>query len=167
MNRTARDAHMIMDSLRSIVQTLRRSSSACEKLTGLTGAQVFVLQQIQSKNGLSLNELAALTFTHQSTMSEVVGRLEGKGLVLRNKSAEDARRLEIHLTGEGAVVLSSRDSTAQEKLIRAIGELPAETVTHLAQGLDQLIRVAGLSDQPPAMFFDDDKGVASSGESGQ
>jgi len=163
MNDSIRYAQLIMDSLRRIVQELRRSTSHCEQIMGLTGAQVFVLKEIRSKNGLSLNELAALTFTHQSTMSEMVCRLETKGLVLRNKSSGDARRLEIHLSAEGETVLASNYPTAQENLTRAIASLPPETVIHLAQGLDQLIRMADLSDQPAVMFFDDVRSVTPSG----
>ncbi len=164
MDDSSRHAQLIMDSLRRIVQELRRSTSRCEQLTGLTGAQVFVLKQIRSKNGLSLNELAALTFTHQSTMSEVVCRLESKGLVLRNKSPDDARRLEIHLSAKGETVLASGYLTAQENLSRAIASLPPETVIHLARGLDQLIHMADLSDRPAVMFFDDDRSDTPPGE---
>ncbi|WP_157926121.1 MarR family winged helix-turn-helix transcriptional regulator [Methylosinus trichosporium] len=164
MNDRSRHAQLIMDSLRRIVQELRRSTSRCEQITGLTGAQVFVLRQIQSKNGLSLNELAALTFTHQSTMSEVICRLERKGLVLRSKSRDDARRLEIHLSAKGETVLASGYLTAQENLTRAIASLPHETVIHLAEGLDQLIRMADLSDQRPVLFFDDDRSGSPPGE---
>jgi len=163
MDDSSLHTRLIMDSLRRIVQELRRSTSHCERLTGLTGAQVFVLKQIRSKKGLSLNELATLTFTHQSTMSEVVGRLERRGYVLRNKSPEDARRLEIHLSAEGEAVLAAGYLTAQENLTRAIAALPNETRTRLAQGLDQLIRMADLSDQLPAMFFDDNRSGASPG----
>jgi DNA-binding MarR family transcriptional regulator len=149
------------------VQALRRSSLSFEKLTGLTGAQVFVLRQIQSKNGLSLNELAGLTFMHQSTMSEVVSRLERMGLVVRNKSTEDARRLEIRLSPEGDAVLVSGYSTAQENLIRAIAALPRKTAAHLAEGLDQLIKTAGLSDQPAVLFLDEAEGSTRSNEPGK
>ena len=165
MDQSSRHAQLIMDSLRRIVQELRRSTSRCEQVTGLTGAQVFVLKQIRSKNGLSLNELAGLTFTHQSTMSEMVCRLESKGLVLRNKSPGDARRLEIHLSAQGEAVLASEYLTAQENLTHALASLPPETLIHLAEGLDQLIQMADLSDQPAVMFFDDDRGVTPPGES--
>jgi DNA-binding MarR family transcriptional regulator len=160
-------AQLIMDSLRRIVQALRRSSLSLEKLTGLTGAQVFVLRQIQSKSGLSLNELAGLTFTHQSTMSEVVSRLERMGLVVRSKSADDARRLEIRLTVEGQAVVVAGNLPAQENLIRAIAALPRKTAAHLAEGLDLLIKTAGLSDQPAVLFFDEAEGSTRSNEPGK
>lgn len=155
MDEASQYPQLIMDSLRRIVQTLRRSSSYCEQLTGMTGATIFVLKQIQEKEGLSLNELAARTFTHQSTMSGVVNRLESKGLVQRNKSADDARRLEIHLSAAGKAALVPGCATAQEALIHAIAALPDETMAHLAHGLSQLIQTANLSDQPVVMFFDD------------
>jgi DNA-binding MarR family transcriptional regulator len=146
----------IMDSFRRIVQALRKSSSLCEQATGLTGAQTFVLKQIAAHDGLSLNELAALTFTHQSPMAEVVRRLEGKRLVTRGKSPDDGRRLELRLGPAGRAALAPAATTAQENLVRAIATLPPETAAQLAQGLERLIAAAGLSDHPPVMFFEDD-----------
>src|SRR4051812_38186382 len=92
------NTQIIMDSLRRIVQFVRRTSNQCEQFSELTGAQFFVLKNIKGKKNVSINELAVLTYTHQSTVSEVVGRLEIMGLVVRNKSAKDARRVELTLT---------------------------------------------------------------------
>lgn len=146
----------IMDSLRRIVQAIRKSSSYCQQATGLTGAQSFVLGQIGAQAGLSLNELAGRTATHQSTMSEVVRRLEGKGLVTRIKSPDDGRRLELYLTPQGHSLLFGAPPTAQARLVQAIAALPPETADHLAVGLERLIAAAGLSGNPPVMFFEDD-----------
>ena len=146
----------IMDSLRRIVQAIRKSSAQSQRATGLTGAQSFVLRQIGSHDGLSLNDLAALTATHQSTMSEVVRRLESKDLVVRDKSPTDGRRLELRLTPPGRLALDDGQPTTQERLVLAIATLPTETITQLANGLERLIEAAGLSDNPPVMFFEDD-----------
>ena len=57
-------------------QALRSSASHSEAATGLTAAQMLVMKQIHDERAVSMNALAALTFTHQSTVSEVVSRLE-------------------------------------------------------------------------------------------
>ncbi len=62
----------MLDAIRRIVQALRESSRAAEKRVGLSGAQLFVLQTLGESPGLSLNELAERTRTHQSSVSVVV-----------------------------------------------------------------------------------------------
>ncbi|HEX3158563.1 MAG TPA: MarR family transcriptional regulator, partial [Gemmatimonadaceae bacterium] len=93
-----------MTALRRLVRTLRLSASAIERDIGVSGAQLFVLRQLQQRPAASLNELAERTLTHQSSVSTVVRRLAERGLVARSPAADDARRLEIALTAQGAAL---------------------------------------------------------------
>jgi tetratricopeptide (TPR) repeat protein len=61
--------------LREIVQALRESSRRAEQRLGISGAQLFVLEKLADAPSQSLNDLAARTFTHQSSVSTVVARL--------------------------------------------------------------------------------------------
>lgn len=154
MPESKEQSKVIMDALRKIVQALRHSSSRCEEFSGLTGAQFFVLKQIQSQNGLSMNELSALTYTHQSTVSEVVSRLEESKLVIRRKSKTDGRRVEIHITKKGQSKLDSGFMTTQENILQAIGSFSPDRVSQLAVLLNDLVLAAGLSDQSATFFFE-------------
>ncbi len=145
----------IMDALRRIVQALRQSSAHSEQSSSITGAQALVLKHVAGREDLSINELAGLTFTHQSTVSEVVGRLESRGLMQRVRAKDDGRRCELRLTDAGRAAARDTTVTAQEKLMRALQELPPHTVTELAHGLDALIRAAELAEEPPVMFFEE------------
>ena len=147
--------HTVMNALRRIVQGLRQSAAHSEKTTGLTAAQLLVLKQVAANDGLSVNALAAATFTHQSTVSEVVTRLELKGFVSRERAAEDARRVEVHLTPTGRALLSINPSSASDRLMQAVKALPPETLDGLASGLEALIRNAGLTEEPAVLFFED------------
>ena len=148
-------AHTVMNALRRIVQGLRQSAAYSERTTGLTAAQLLVLKQVAANDGLSVNALAAATFTHQSTVSEVVTRLELKGFVTRDRAEDDARRVEVHLTSNGRAVLAVNPSSASDRLMQAVKTLPPETLDSLAAGLEALIRNAGLSDEAAVMFFED------------
>lgn len=148
------DAQTIMDALRRIVQALRHSSAQSEQTSNITGAQALVLKHVAAHEGLSINDLAALTFTHQSTVSEVVSRLEARGLLARLRAAEDGRRWELRLTEAGKATVETTIVTAQEKLMKVLQDLPAPQVAQLAEGLEALIGAAGLSDDAPVMFFE-------------
>ncbi|OIQ77565.1 MarR family protein [mine drainage metagenome] len=148
------DPQTIMDALRRIVQALRQSSAHSEQSSNVTGAQALVLKHVAAREGLSVNELAGLTFTHQSTVSEVVSRLENRGLVVRVRAQDDGRRCELRLTDDGKAAVRNTTVTAQEKLMLALQELPPRTVSDLANGLEALIGAAGMAEEPPIMFFE-------------
>lgn len=147
---------MVMESLRRIVQALRQSALHSEAASGLTGAQALVLRTIGDHQGASVNDLAALTFTHQSTVSEVIAKLEARGLARRERSAEDGRKTAVWLTTPGAGILNTSPATANEKLMKAVTTLPPDTLAQLAVTLEALTQAAGLTGQPARMFFEDD-----------
>ena len=157
MSGSIENSKAIMDSLRKVVQALRSSSTQCEEFSGLTGAQFFVLKQINSQNYLSMNELAALTYTHQSTVSEVVSRLETARLVIRRRSKADGRRVEINITKKGKDKLTSGFRTIQENIMRAIRAFPSGKISQLAILLDELVETAGLSGQNATFFFENNE----------
>ena len=76
-NTSSRHPH-VLDAMRRIVQALRESSRWAERHVGLSGAQLFVLQTLAETPGLSVNELAERTHTHQSSVSVVVSRLAAR-----------------------------------------------------------------------------------------
>lgn len=145
----------VMDALRRIVQAARLSSAQCERMSGLTAAQLLVLKSIRTHPGVSINELAALTLTHQASVSEVVRRLESRGLLIREKPTGDARRRELQLTPFGRDALAQEVETIQEILMAAMDRLPAQTLAQLADGLDRLIEEAGFAEEPAPMLFED------------
>src|SRR4029079_10230422 len=85
----------VLDAIRRIVRARRESSRATEQSVGIGAAQLFVLQRLAGAPGLSLNELAARTFTHQSSVSVVVSRLVDRGLLTRARGGDDGRRIAI------------------------------------------------------------------------
>src|ERR671938_1731164 len=68
-----------LDAIRRLVRGLRLAARASEREAGLSAAQLFVLQQLAESPAESINELAARTLTHQSSVSVVVRRLVERG----------------------------------------------------------------------------------------
>lgn len=68
---------------------------------GLTIAMYRVLATLAEIENLTLGELAALTNIDGSTLSRVVTRLEAKRLVIRRRSARDARTVRVKQTAKG------------------------------------------------------------------
>jgi DNA-binding MarR family transcriptional regulator len=149
----------VMDLLRTLVRALRVSTRAVEREIGISGAQLFVLQQLAGAPARSVNELAERTRTHQSSVSTVVSRLAERGLVAREPAAQDARRMEIALTEAGRALLDDAPRTAQVRMVEALAAMPPAQARALADGLSALVRQAGLQDLPASFFFEDEGGA--------
>ena len=152
------DVTRVMNSLRALVRALRISTRAVEKEIGISGAQLFVLQQLMESPARSVNDLAERTSTHQSSVSTVVSRLVDRGMARREPSADDGRRMEISITERGRRLVEAAPQTAQIRMVNALRELSPEQLAHLADGLSALVREAGFAGDPLSMFFEDDGG---------
>ena len=98
---------------------------------GLTHPQYLVMLALWERSPRALNDLAADLALDPATASPLVKRLEADGLVIRRRSAEDERRLDIDLTEAG--------SALREQAL----EVPARVMA--AVGMD-VTRVAALRD---------------------
>jgi DNA-binding MarR family transcriptional regulator len=136
-----REVAAVLEGVRRVVRVLRVSSRATEQRLGVSGAQLFVLQQLAQAPARSLNELAERTHTDQSSVSVVVSRLVERGLVSRDISVEDSRRITISLTSAGRTVLRHAPEAAQARLVEALRRLPRTQLTGLARGLSSLGRL--------------------------
>jgi DNA-binding MarR family transcriptional regulator len=152
---SVRDTRTVLDAVRRIVHALRESSRWAEKHVGLTGAQLFVLQKLAESPGLSLNDLAARTHTHQSSVSTVVTRLVQRGFVRRSRSGLDRRSVRLSLAPAGRRLVERAPDAAQERLIEGIERLPGRRRRLLASSLGELARVMDSVDRTPTMFFEE------------
>jgi DNA-binding MarR family transcriptional regulator len=142
----------ILDSIRRIVRAVRLSSRSSESALGLSAAQLFVLQRLADHDGLSINELADETLTHQSSVSVVVSKLAARKLVRREVSRLDRRRSVISLTAKGRRALAGAPEAMQVRLIAALDELSGADVTRLARLLGRWTEAAGIAGTAPTLF---------------
>jgi DNA-binding MarR family transcriptional regulator len=151
-----RDAAVVMDAIRRLVRFLRLASRAAETHTGVSGAQLFVVQSLAEGPVSSMAELAARTLTDPSSVSTVVARLVDRGLVARHPSREDRRRVEIALTAKGRAVVDRAPELAQHRILDAIARMPAGRRRSLARLFEELVRESGADTIEPKMFFEDE-----------
>lgn len=92
---------------------------------GLTHPQYLVMLALWEASPRSLSELATALALEPATASPLVKRLEAQGLVLRERRAEDERRLDITLTDEGRA-LRTRALNVPGQVMEATGLSPAD-----------------------------------------
>ena len=143
-----------MDGLRRIVRALRQADAKSRSAGGIPSAQLFVLRQLRNRPELSISDLCRATLTSQSSVSEVVARLEAGGLLRRTKATGDSRRAALSLTTAGRKVLEQSPEPFQERLVSALHKLSPADQQALASGMTAWLEEAGILDSPPTMFFE-------------
>jgi DNA-binding MarR family transcriptional regulator len=157
----SREVRAALDAFRRIVQALRTTGREGERRTGISSAQLFALQQIAEHPGASINDVARLTFTHQSSVSVVIRRLVKRRLVVKVAPAYDRRRQHLAPTAAGRRVIGRAPEPVQERLIAAILTLPAADRRALARALtivSRLVTPARGQRHPPMLFEDGRRG---------
>jgi DNA-binding MarR family transcriptional regulator len=141
-----------VDSLRRIIRVLRLNAHRTEAEFGVSGAQLFVLQQL-GDDTLSLNDLAARTMTDRTSVSGVVDRLVAEGLVDRATDPNDRRRSAIRATAAGRRLLARAPVAPTSSLLVALRALPEMEVRGLAASLERLTRALGAEREPALLLF--------------
>ena len=149
------DVRGALDAFRSIVQALRSSSRDAERRVGLSAAQLFALQQLAAMPGASVNELAARTFTHQSSVSVVVQRLVARRLVVKSSAPEDRRRVRLTVTDAGRALLRRSPEPVQDRLIAGIAALKPLDRRALVVSLGAVADTLAVRNGVPPMLFED------------
>jgi DNA-binding MarR family transcriptional regulator len=139
---TATDPITVANRLRPVLLKLNRHLRREIHSLGVTGGQASLLFTIQRQQGIGVRELAALEGMSAPGMSKYVGRLEAAGLILRETSDEDRRRIGLRVSPEGERVLRSVKSRRTAWLaarLRELSEAELETVDAAIESLQELI----------------------------
>jgi len=102
--------------------------------SSLTGPQFAALTAVGACPGQDQGSLASAVSLDASTMTDIVRRMEKRGLITRRTPESDARRKLLYLTDEGRSVLEQADRLARqldEKLLRPYGALEREQLMAL------------------------------------
>ena len=97
-----------------------------------------------------ITALAELEGLAQPTMTSMVKQLEQRGLVRRERQADDGRVVLVTLTEAGNVALEEYRLRARAVLGDYLAEIPDEQVQALAAASDALERLVALLQQRPA-----------------
>ena len=139
---TATDPVTVANRLRPVLLKLNRHLRREIHSLGVTGGQASLLFAIQGRPGIGVRELAALERMSAPGMSKYVGRLEAEGLIVREPSDEDRRRVGLRVSPEGERVLRSVKSRRTALLaarLRDLSEEELEAVDAAIEPLQELI----------------------------
>ncbi len=127
----------------SVRQHFRRVEEAC----GVSGSQVWLMQEIGRTPGIGISELARRLSIHQTTCSQLVEKLVGRGHVRKARSREDQRRVGLTLSRRATRALKSAPGPAEGVLPEALAELPDSALETLFRQLQKVIAELHLRDE--------------------
>jgi DNA-binding MarR family transcriptional regulator len=147
------DLARALNAVRRMVRGLRSAAEAVERELNVSAAQLFVLRELGALPNQSVKDLAAVTMTTHSTVSEVVSQLLAKGLVTRSRDPGDRRRAVLRLTRQGAALVKKSPRVIQTDLIKGFATLRAPERSALARGLEKWLEASGLGGVQSSMLF--------------
>jgi DNA-binding MarR family transcriptional regulator len=123
-----------LNAVRRMVRGLRSAAEAVERELNVSAAQLFVLRELGKVPDQWVEDLAAVTMTTHSTVSQVVSQLLSKGLVARTRDEGDGRRSVLRLTPQGARLERKSPRVIQTDLIKGFATACAGAQRFTAKG---------------------------------
>lgn len=130
----------------SVRQHFRRIEEAC----GVSGSQLWLLQEIGGAPGIGISGLAQRLSIHQTTCSQLVEKLVSRGYVRKARSKEDQRRVGLTLSNRATWALKNAPGPAEGVLPEALVALPDATLLSLSTQLRKVIAQLRLPDEKSA-----------------
>ncbi len=130
----------VLKKFRIIYGTMRQHFREVEQTCGVTGSQLWVMQEIANTAGIGVSELAERLSIHQSTCSQLVEKLVARKLILKERSKEDQRRVGLRITDAAAKLLKDAPGPAEGVLPEALNTLSADAMQSLDLALEKVIK---------------------------
>jgi DNA-binding MarR family transcriptional regulator len=144
----------IMQSLRRIIKSLQDYSQTVFSHFGITGPQLWALKTIHQKSNLSLGELSKRMYSHPSTMTGVIDRLEKKGYVLRDRVQKDRRVVKVRLTPRGEKLAKRTPNPIQGKMIHGLRKLKKKELNDIYDSIHKLVEIMEAQKVKVTFIFD-------------
>jgi DNA-binding MarR family transcriptional regulator len=142
------DGHDLAMRLRVAYLALHRRTNAALAPLGLTADQFVLLTSLAGEEGVMQKELVGRTGSDPNTMSEMLARLEAKGLVERRRHAEDGRARSVSLTRRGRQVQRTLWEWSAGLRAELESLFPPDVLDALVEGLDRVALAMNAPDGP-------------------
>lgn len=143
MSRKPDPSDEVLVALRRIIRAVDLHSRRLASEYGLTGPQAQVLKAVIESDGLTAGKLARRVSLSQATITDILKRLEQRGLLLRERCNNDRRRVNVRATAAAAELLSVAPPLLQDTFLERFAQLARWEQLML---LSSLQRIAAMMD---------------------
>jgi len=127
--------------LLQLVRTIQAGMQSVEGSHGLSGSQLWTLWLLSAQPGLRVTELAEMQHIHPSTASNLLDKLEARGLVRRERRDTDNRVVRLYLADAGLDLAKNLPGPMQGRLRRALREVPTTVLDGLLKGVTSVLDI--------------------------
>ncbi len=136
----------ILQALRRIIRAVDIHSRKLNSEFSITTPQMICLRTLAKREYMTLSELASDVNLCISTVNGIVDRMEAKGILTRNRSEKDRRKVVLKITGSGLRIVEQAPSLLQERFSKSLQKLSPLEQTALTLSLEKVVKMMGAED---------------------
>jgi DNA-binding MarR family transcriptional regulator len=129
----------ILTALRRIIRAVDIHSRKLNDEVHVTAPQMLCLYCLDHEGPMTQSRLSGAVNLGVSTVNGIIDRLESKGLVTRERSREDRRKVFVTVTDAGHALTQAAPALLQDRLSRALQKLPASERIAIAESLERVV----------------------------
>ncbi|MFB0516594.1 MAG: MarR family winged helix-turn-helix transcriptional regulator [Candidatus Neomarinimicrobiota bacterium] len=145
-DRAEDQARNVIRNLRVAFRIIRDHSRWVERQCGVSATQLWTLREVAYQPGIRISNLSRALSIHLSTASNLLDKLEEKGLIRRNRGSSDQREVRVTLTDAGRLLLDQAPGPKQGLFREALSRMPNSALEELDRGLVALLQQTPLRD---------------------
>lgn len=154
MNSANENLKNVLIALRRIIRATDLHSKRMEKSTGLTTPQILILQAIYQNPGLTIGHIAREVSLSQATVTTILDRLEQRLYIDRKRSTEDKRKIHVHLTETGLLVMQQAPAPLQDQFSTQFSNLANWEQNGILSSLQRIAQMMNATDIEASPILD-------------
>lgn len=129
----------VLKKFRQIYGSVRQHFHEVEQSCGVSGSQLWILQEVANTPGVGVSELSGRLSIHQSTCSQLVEKLVTRNLIIKERGKDDQRRVGLCVTEITEELLRNAPGPTEGVLPEALMALPEGVLNELNASLAAVI----------------------------
>jgi len=141
----------VIRHFRTIVKAIQAHSTGIERRCGVSASQLWALWEIHAEPGLRVKDISERLSITPATASNLLDKIEAKGLIRRDRSGPDQRVVQLFPTQQGEELLANAPGPAEGALLNAMARLDEEGLNDVASSLGVLVDAFAIEEKGFAM----------------
>ena len=134
-----KDRYELLDGKNKLIWNLRDIGHTMRHISEGRGSQKRILMLLKEAEGITQSELTQCLRIQPGSASEVIGKLEAAGLLVRTPSETDRRTTDVSLTEAGKAAAEDAAAQREERhrqMFACLSEEEKDTLLHLLEKLN-------------------------------
>lgn len=153
-HRVGDPSYDVLVALRRIIRATDMHSKRVSKESGLTTAQVVILQSIRDLGEVTTGRISDQVNLSQGTVTTIMDRLEQRGLIERYRSDRDRRVVHARLTETGVSALQKAPPLLHHRFIESFAGLDSSKQAQIVTTLEDVAEMLGVGQLDAAPLLD-------------